>query len=238
MRGGIKILKSTNSPQMISKRRSWRPSPSYGGLNMIYRSLFPRDVLAELDRLQREMQQGFHLSPSIRGIARGGFPAMNVGGTPQSVEIYAFAPGIDPATLDVQIEKGVLTVAGERKRGTRRGSHGAHRRAFRRSLPARRDAARRRRRRMRSTPSTAMACCASASPASSPRNHAASPFSKEDRRCPIIRSRQVKQPAARDEAALLPPVDVIEDASGITLYADLPGRTRRTNCSCTWRPTP
>jgi HSP20 family protein len=111
---------------------------------MIYRSLFPRDVLAELDRLQREMQQGFRLSPNIRGIARGGFPAMNVGGTPQSVEIYAFAPGIDPATLDVQIEKGVLTVAGERQRqAARRGSHGAYRRAFRRSLPARRDAARR-----------------------------------------------------------------------------------------------
>ena len=82
---------------------------------MMYGSLFPRDVLAELDRLQREMQQGFHLSPSIRGIARGGFPAMNVGGTPQSVDIYAFVPGIDSATLDVQIEKGVLTVAGERK---------------------------------------------------------------------------------------------------------------------------
>jgi len=28
---------------------------------------------------------------------------------------------------------------------------------------------------------------------------------------------------ARSEAALLPPVDVVEDASGITLYADLPG---------------
>ncbi|WP_292934158.1 Hsp20/alpha crystallin family protein [Noviherbaspirillum sp.] len=27
----------------------------------------------------------------------------------------------------------------------------------------------------------------------------------------------------RSEAALLPPVDVIEDASGITLFADLPG---------------
>lgn len=27
----------------------------------------------------------------------------------------------------------------------------------------------------------------------------------------------------RDEATLLPPVDVVEDASGITLYADLPG---------------
>lgn len=33
----------------------------------------------------------------------------------------------------------------------------------------------------------------------------------------------VKKETAADEAALLPPVDVIEDASGITLYADLPG---------------
>lgn len=28
---------------------------------------------------------------------------------------------------------------------------------------------------------------------------------------------------AREQATLLPPVDVVEDASGITLYADLPG---------------
>lgn len=28
---------------------------------------------------------------------------------------------------------------------------------------------------------------------------------------------------ARNEAALMPPVDVIEDSSGLTLYADLPG---------------
>lgn len=82
---------------------------------MRYRALFPRDVFAELDRLQREMQQTADLSPNIRGIARGGFPAINVGGTPKSVEVYAFAPGVDPASLDVEIEKGVLTIAGERK---------------------------------------------------------------------------------------------------------------------------
>lgn len=82
---------------------------------MLYRSLFPRDLFAELDRLQREMQQSFALSPSIRGAARGGFPAMNVGGTPRSLEIYVFAPGLDPAGIDVQLEKGVLTIAGERK---------------------------------------------------------------------------------------------------------------------------
>lgn len=81
---------------------------------MLYRTQFPRDLFADLDRMQREMQQAFDLSPTIRGLSRG-FPAMNVGGTPKSVEIYAFAPGIDPASLEVQIEKGILTVAGERK---------------------------------------------------------------------------------------------------------------------------
>lgn len=87
----------------------------------MYRSLFPRDVFAardvfsELDRLQRGLQQAFDISPSIRGLARGGYPAMNVGTTPQSVEVYCFAPGVDPNTIDVNIEKGVLTIAGERK---------------------------------------------------------------------------------------------------------------------------
>ncbi|MBT2321483.1 Hsp20/alpha crystallin family protein [Variovorax paradoxus] len=81
----------------------------------MYRSLFPRDLFAEMDRLQREMQQAFDLSPTIRGLGRGSFPALNVGGTPQTVEIYAFAPGIDPATLDIQLDRGLLTIAGERK---------------------------------------------------------------------------------------------------------------------------
>src|ERR1700752_602124 len=48
-----------------------------GGIAM-YRSLFSRDLFAELDRLQREMQQAFDLSPSIRGLSRGGFPALNM----------------------------------------------------------------------------------------------------------------------------------------------------------------
>ena len=82
---------------------------------MFYRSLFPRDLLSELDRLQREMQQSVERSPSIRGVARGGFPAINIGSTPKSVEIYAFAPGVQPSTIDVQLERGVLTIAGERK---------------------------------------------------------------------------------------------------------------------------
>jgi HSP20 family protein len=80
----------------------------------MYRSLFSRDLFAELERLQREMQQAVDVSPSIRGFGRGGFPALNVGGTPQSVEIYAFAPGLDPASLNVNLDRGVLTISGER----------------------------------------------------------------------------------------------------------------------------
>lgn len=80
---------------------------------MAYRTFFPRDLFADMDRLQREIEQSYDFSPNIRGLTRG-FPAMNVGGTPKSVEIYAFVPGIDPATIEVQIEKGVLTVTGER----------------------------------------------------------------------------------------------------------------------------
>jgi len=80
----------------------------------MYRSQIPRDLFAEVDRLQRELQQNFDtVSPSIRGFARG-YPALNVGRTETSVEIYAFAPGIDPARIEVNLERGVLTIEGER----------------------------------------------------------------------------------------------------------------------------
>ena len=45
----------------------------------------------------------------------------------------------------------------------------------------------------------------------------------------VIQSSSDKAPAAgdeRDERALVPLVDVVEDSAGITLYADLPGVSR------------
>jgi HSP20 family protein len=84
----------------------------------MYRSLFPRDLFAELDRLQRDMSGVFDYSPAIRGLGRGGYPALNVGSTPTGVEVFAFAPGIDPATVEVNFDRGVLTIAGERQVAT------------------------------------------------------------------------------------------------------------------------
>lgn len=82
---------------------------------MLYRSLFPRDLFADLDRMQREMHSAFDLSPAIRGVGRGGYPALNVGSTPTAVEVFAFAPGLDPASIDVHLDRGVLSLSGERK---------------------------------------------------------------------------------------------------------------------------
>lgn len=84
----------------------------------MYRSLFPRDLFAELDRLQRDMSGLFDYSPAIRGLGRGGYPALNVGSTPTGVEVFAFAPGIDPASVEVNFDRGVLTIAGERQAAT------------------------------------------------------------------------------------------------------------------------
>ncbi len=82
---------------------------------MFYFSPRPRDLFAEFGRIQSEMQQALETSSSIRGFARNGFPALNVGGTPFSVEVYAFVPGLAPESIEVQLERGVLTLMGERK---------------------------------------------------------------------------------------------------------------------------
>jgi HSP20 family protein len=79
---------------------------------MLVQSVFPRSLFSELDRLQRELFEAVE-GPSIRG-ARGGFPALNIATTPTSVELFAFVPGLDPASVEVNLEKGVLTIAGER----------------------------------------------------------------------------------------------------------------------------
>ncbi|HUG22804.1 Hsp20/alpha crystallin family protein [Piscinibacter sp.] len=79
---------------------------------------FPGDVFADIDDLQRQLDRllgARGADASIRAVRRGAFPAVNVGTTPEAVEIYAFAPGIDARSLDVTVDKGLLTISGERK---------------------------------------------------------------------------------------------------------------------------
>lgn len=80
----------------------------------MYWSAFPGDLLSEFEQMRREYRQGADRAPNIRGSGRNRFPALNVGGTPDSVQIFAFAPGLDPAAIELTFDRGVLTLAGER----------------------------------------------------------------------------------------------------------------------------
>jgi HSP20 family protein len=78
---------------------------------------FPGTLFGEMERLQRNLDAAFSgsgLPNSIRSVAAGSFPAINVGKTGSSVEVYAFAPGLDASKIDLSIERGVLRLAGER----------------------------------------------------------------------------------------------------------------------------
>jgi HSP20 family protein len=76
---------------------------------------FRTDLFGELDRLQRQMSDLFEGFPSsLRSSRMGTFPHINVGTTDSTIEIVAFAPGVDPAKLDISIDKGLLSIAGER----------------------------------------------------------------------------------------------------------------------------
>jgi HSP20 family protein len=78
---------------------------------------FEADHFNDFERLQRRMSNLFGgLPSSIRAARSGAFPQINIGSTDEAVEIVAFAPGIDPAKLDVSIDKGLLTINGERAR--------------------------------------------------------------------------------------------------------------------------
>ena len=75
-------------------------------------------LFADFDRLRRDLDElsGWSgLPTSIRSAAPGSFPAINIGNTATSVEIYAFAPGIDPKQIELTIDRGVLSISGERK---------------------------------------------------------------------------------------------------------------------------
>ena len=84
---------------------------------MLHASFRPAaDVFGELNRLQSVLDQVFRPQErsSIRALAGSAFPVINVGATPEAVEIMALAPGLDPASLQVTADRGLLILAGER----------------------------------------------------------------------------------------------------------------------------
>ncbi len=77
---------------------------------------FPGDALADFERQLDRIMGSSDWPSSIRAVARGSFPALNLGVTEDAVEIYALAPGLDPDRIVLSVDKGLLTISGERPR--------------------------------------------------------------------------------------------------------------------------
>jgi HSP20 family protein len=80
----------------------------------------PYSLFGQFDRLRREFDDVFGaagLTNSIRSVAPGTLPAVNVGRTPNSIEVYAFVPGLDASRIDVTLDRGILQISGERSNG-------------------------------------------------------------------------------------------------------------------------
>ncbi len=76
------------------------------------------DLFGQFKRLQHEMDGMFstRTAPaSIRAVRRGSYPPINVGATPNEVDVYLYTTGIDPDKLDISIQKNLLTITGERR---------------------------------------------------------------------------------------------------------------------------
>jgi HSP20 family protein len=68
-------------------------------------------------RLAEEMDElfsGWTLPAGIRSAVPGAFPLVNVGATQTAVEVYVFAPGLDPKSIDLSVQENVLTISGKR----------------------------------------------------------------------------------------------------------------------------
>ena len=79
---------------------------------------FDTGLFDEFRRLESEMDQLYgrgSLPTGIRAMRRGTFPPINVGATPERVDVYLFAAGLDPKSLDISIQQNLLAVSGERK---------------------------------------------------------------------------------------------------------------------------
>lgn len=76
----------------------------------------PADIFSELNRLQGVLDQVFRPSgrSSIRALTGATFPVLNVGTTPDTVEVMALAPGLDPKSIQLSVDRGLLVIAGER----------------------------------------------------------------------------------------------------------------------------
>ncbi len=81
------------------------------------------DLVREMDSLRREIDNAFHgfgrglvVQPAfLPGLGTGQYPQVNLGEDNENLYVEALIPGMDPASLELSVMRGTLTLAGERR---------------------------------------------------------------------------------------------------------------------------
>ena len=71
------------------------------------------DLFAQFDRLQRQLNDlwnPYRGPTSIRAVAPGSQPAINIGTSPDRVDIYVFAAGLDRDSIQLSTQQQLLTI--------------------------------------------------------------------------------------------------------------------------------
>jgi HSP20 family protein len=84
----------------------------------MFGTLFSNQVFDDVRQLETALDQLLARTPyssGIRAVPRGTYPPVNVGATPERVDVYVFAAGVDPKTIGVSIQQNLLAVSGSRR---------------------------------------------------------------------------------------------------------------------------
>jgi len=84
----------------------------------MYGTLFSSNAFEDSRRFETELDQLLSRSrypTGIRAVPRGTYPPLNVGATPEQVDVYLFVAGIDPEKVGVTVQQNLLIVSGRRR---------------------------------------------------------------------------------------------------------------------------
>ncbi|KOR28305.1 heat shock Hsp20 [Achromatium sp. WMS2] len=79
---------------------------------------FETALFNDFRQFQKDIDQAvgyLNWPTTMRSVARGTYPPINVGATPEQVDVYLFAAGLDTKTLDISIQQNLLSIAGRRQ---------------------------------------------------------------------------------------------------------------------------
>lgn len=81
----------------------------FGRMNIIDEGL-----LNEIRKAEERMSGSGIMPRGIRDATRGSYPPINIGVSPEGVDVYLFAAGLNTEAVEITIHEQLLTIVGER----------------------------------------------------------------------------------------------------------------------------